>query len=76
MNHCEAKVWREGADRPCGQVVGLAHWTDTAGTDHAACIWHVRALESRYPIAEPDWLHESKAYADWQESELREAFGG
>jgi NAD-dependent dihydropyrimidine dehydrogenase PreA subunit len=62
---CEQLIFRQGAKRPCGQVVGIRSWYDSAGTLHRACPNHVAGRLHRYPESnppEPEWLHEDPAY--------------
>jgi hypothetical protein len=83
---CEQTILRQGVNRPCGQVVGLRSWYDSAGTLHRACVSHIAGRLHRYPESdppEPEWLAPDpidvfKAYTDagWTEPELRESFGG
>jgi len=57
---CEGTIGQQAGDFGlvpvgCRQVVGLARWFDEQGNEHAACIWHARELEHRYPPADPPW---------------------
>ena len=51
--HCGRYIWSRGEDRLCGQTVGLRHWYDDRGREHAACRAHIGVMRSVYPPADP-----------------------
>jgi hypothetical protein len=66
---CEGTIGQEAGDFGlipvgCRQVVGLVRWFDSQGTQHAACIWHARSLERRYPACDPPWPGDLPEHAD------------